>query len=207
VNRKGAEAVATACREAGAQAVVLQGDLSSRDEARRVVAEFEGACGAVARAVVCAVGGAKDEPLLRTSEDSFDASVATNLSASAWLLQAACERWCDGGGHAVLLGSFAGAVGRVGGAGYAASKAGLVGLARAVAREFGDRGVRVNVVVPPFVRVGMGAEASEAFAEREMARSALRRSGDAREFAAFVMDVLATAGITGQVLSADSRIA
>jgi len=206
-HRERANETASACAAAGGRAVVVQGDLRLRNEARRVLEDFEDACGGVPRAVVCAVGGAKDEPVLRTSEDSFTSSVELNLTAPTWLLQAACNRWAECGGHAVVLGSFAGSVGRTGGAAYAAGKAGLVGLMRSVAREFGWRGVRVNIVVPPFVRQGMGAAASDEFVRAETSRSLLGRTGDAESFAAFVMDVVAAKGITGQVISGDSRIA
>lgn len=215
--RERAEAVVTRMMGAGcdqaarrhphSRGFVLGGDLTVRDEAERVVGEFETAAGGAPDVLVVATGVVRDAPLLRTREADWDAVVRANLLAPANVLRAAASRWeTTGGGHAILLGSLAGLAGRAGGAAYSASKAALVGLARSVACELGAKGVRVNVVIPPFVTGGMGAAASEDFARRMRARSVLGRTGDAEEFAKFVADLAETRGVSAQVLCADSRV-
>lgn len=204
--REAAEQVAADC-EGG---FTLQADLRTRASADALVAEFETKAGAAPGLLVAATGIVRDAPLLRTSEADWDETVAVNLSGPAWLLRAAARRWRrrgTSGGQAILIGSYAGVAGRAGGAAYSASKAALTGLARSVARELGPKGVRVNVVVPPFVEEGMGGLASPAFVEEARRRSALGRTGSAEELARFVAALAETEGITGQVLHADSRIA
>jgi 3-oxoacyl-[acyl-carrier protein] reductase len=170
------------------------------------VADFVETASAAPSLVVAAAGVTRDAPLLRTSETDWDEVIAVNLAGVAWLLRAAARRWRKTGGHAILVGSYAGVTGRVGGAAYSASKAALSGLARSVARELGARGVRVNVVIPPFVEAGMGAGARGAFVEEMRRRSVLGRPGSAADFARFVAALADTEGVTGQVLHADGRI-
>jgi 3-oxoacyl-[acyl-carrier protein] reductase len=202
-----AERVADDCTDAGSRAFVLRADLTSRAAADGLLERFETEAGAPPDALVCAYGIFRDAPFLRLSEEDWDATMAANLSGPAWLLRAAAERWSDtGGGHAILVGSYAARAGRVGGAAYSASKAALVGLARSVARELGHAGVRVNVVTPPFIEQGMGAGASDGFTARARERSVLGRSGTADELAKLVAALAETEDVSGQVVGLDSRI-
>lgn len=207
--RQVADRVASGCDppRGGEGAFVLEADLRSRAGADELLADFEAEAGEAPRLLVAAAGIVRDAPLLRTSAADWDETVAVNLSGPAWLLRAAAERWASsGGGHAILLGSYAGTAGREGGAAYSASKAALVGLARSVARELGPKGVRVNVVIPPFVAEGMGRAASPAFVEEARARSVLGSTGSAEDFARFVAALATTGAVSGQVLHADARI-
>ncbi len=208
--RSGAEQagrVADECADAGARAFVLGADLTSRTAADKLLEKFELEAGAPPDAVVCACGIFRDAPFLRVTENDWDDTMAVNLSGPAWLLRAAAARWAEGdGGHAILVGSYAAGAGRVGGAAYSASKAALVGLARSVARELGPEGVRVNVIVPPFIEQGMGAGAGPEFVSGARSRSVLGRSGTADEFAKLVAALAETEGVSGQVIHADSRI-
>ena len=205
--REAAERVAEDCADAGARAFVLRADITSRAAADALVADFESRAGAPPDAIVCAHGIFRDAPFLRASEEDWDDTVAANLSGPAWLVRAAAERWAaTGGGHAILLGSHAASAGRIGGAAYAASKAALEGLARSVSREMGRAGVRVNVVIPPFIEQGMGARAGSGFKSRACSRSVLGRSGTADEFAKLVASLAEAEGVSGQIVRFDSRI-
>jgi 3-oxoacyl-[acyl-carrier protein] reductase len=205
--REAAESVAEDCVEAGVRAFVLQADLTSRAAADALLDEFESGSGAPPDALVCAYGIFRDAPFMRITEEDWDATMAANLSGPAWLVRAAAERWIAiGGGHAILVGSYAADAGRIGGAAYAASKAALAGLARSVSRELGASGVRVNVVIPPFMEQGMGAGAGDDFVSNARARSVLGRSGNADEFAKLVASLAETEGVSGQIVGLDSRI-
>ena len=205
--REAAEHVANECADAGSRAFVLRADLTSRATADALVAEFESCAGAPPDVLVCAYGIFRDAPFLRAQESDWDATMAANLSGPAWLLRAAAKRWVEGdGGHAILVGSHTARAGRVGGAAYAASKAALVGLARSVARELGPDGVRVNVVIPPFIEQGMGATASAGFASSARAQSVLGRSGTADELAKLVATLAEAENVSGQIVSLGSRI-
>jgi len=208
--REAASAAARDCRTSGARAFELQADLRSPEAAEELVSALEREAGVAPLLLVVASGISLDAPFLRTAEADWDESIAVNCSGPARLLRACARRWvlAPGGGQAILLGSHAAVTGREGGAAYSASKAALVGLARSVARELGGSGVRVNVVLPPFVpESGMGAGASPGFAEEARRLSVLGRHGSARELARFVADLAETEGVSGQVLAADSRIA
>ena len=205
--REAAEHVANECADAGSRAFVLRADHTSRATADALVAEFEQEAGAPPDVLVCAYGIFRDAPFLRAQESDWDATMAANLSGPAWLLRATAKRWVEGdGGHAILVGSYAAEAGRLSGAAYAASKAALVGLARSVSRELGKAGVRVNVVVPPFMEHGMGASAGGDFVAQARARSVLGTSGSADEFAKLVASLAETEGVSGQIVGLDSRI-
>jgi len=204
--RAEAERVAAEC---GGGAFALGADLRSRPAADNLVAGFVERAGAAPGCLVVATGLARDAPLIAARESDWDETVAVNLSGLAWLLRAAAARWVEAdppGGQAVLIGSNAGLAGREGGAAYGASKAALMGLMRSVARELGGRGVRVNVLIPPFIPEGMGLAASEAFRKKARRESVAGRTGSAEEFARFVADMAETRGVSGQVLAADTRI-
>ncbi len=201
-NRASAERVAAACEGA----FVLQADLRSRESADALVADFVKKAGEAPALVVAATGIVRDAPLLRSSEADWDETMAVNLTGPAWLLRAAADEMRESGGHAILIGSYAGVAGREGGAAYSASKAALTGLARSAARELGPKGIRVNVVIPPFLDGGMGERASPAFVEEARGRSVMGKIGSAEELARFVADLAETEGVSGQVLHADGRI-
>ena len=205
--REAAERVAEDCADSGARAFVLRADITSRAAADALLADFESRAGTPPDALVCACGIFRDAPFLRASEKDWDDTMAANLSGPAWLVRAAAERWAaTGGGHAILIGSHAARAGRMGGAAYAASKAALEGLARSVSREMGRAGVRVNVVIPPFIEQGMGARAGSDFVSSARTRSVLGRSGSADEFAKLVAALAEAESVSGQVVGLDSRI-
>jgi len=200
--REAAQRVAEDCADSSARAFVLRADITSRAAADALLADFESRAGAPPDALVCACGIFRDAPFLRASEKDWDDTMAANLSGPTWLVRAAAERWAAIGGG----GSHAARAGRMGGAAYAASKAALEGLARSVSRELGPAGVRVNVVIPPFIEQGMGARAGSDFVSSARTRSVLGRSGKADEFARLVAALAEAEGVSGQIVNLDSRI-
>ena len=106
--------------------------------------------------LVANAGITKDTLLLRMSEDDWSSVVDTNLTATFRLVKRASKGMLrKRAGRVVLISSVVGLLGSPGQANYAASKAGLVGFARSVARELGSRGITVNVVAPGFVETDM----------------------------------------------------
>jgi NAD(P)-dependent dehydrogenase (short-subunit alcohol dehydrogenase family) len=159
--------------------------------------------------LVANAGITDDGLLLRTSEESFQAVLEVNLTsafrtakrASRSMLRA---RW----GRLLFVSSVVGLSGGAGQASYAASKAGLVGLSRSLARELGPRGITSNVVAPGFVDTDMTAGLSDARRAQVLATTPLGRTATPREVAA-VLAFLASddAGyVTGAVVPVDGGL-
>ncbi|MDF2967463.1 MAG: 3-oxoacyl-(acyl-carrier-protein) reductase [Nocardioidaceae bacterium] len=159
--------------------------------------------------LVANAGITSDTLLLRMGEDEWDAVLDTNLTGSFRLLKRAARgmmraRW----GRVVLMSSVVGMLGSPGQANYAASKAGLVGLARSVARELGSRGVTVNVVAPGFVETDMTAVLPEATQEQYRSQIPLGRFASAEEVAAVVSFLTSdeAAYVTGALVPVDGGL-
>jgi beta-ketoacyl ACP reductase len=150
-----------------------------------------------------------DQLLLRMDEESFTRVLDTNLTAAFRVAKRASKsmlraRW----GRLVFVSSVVGLSGSAGQAGYAASKSGLVGFSRSLARELGSRGITSNVVAPGFVDTDMTAELSEARRTQIRESIPLGRTATADEVAAvigFLADD-ASSYVTGAVLPVDGGL-
>jgi len=106
--------------------------------------------------VVSNAGIARDQLLVRMKRDDWDAVIATNLTATFVLAQAALRPMLkQRGGRIIAVSSVVGQMGNAGQANYAASKAGLIGFVKALAREVGSRGITVNVIAPGMIDTDM----------------------------------------------------
>ena len=112
--------------------------------------------------VVANAGITKDTLLLRMSEDDFTSVIDTNLSGAFRVIKRASKGMLKGRfGRIILVSSVVGLYGSAGQVNYAASKSGLIGLARSVTRELGSRGITANVVAPGFIETDMTAELAD----------------------------------------------
>ncbi len=170
--------------------------------------EAEAAAGPV-EVLVANAGITSDQLLMRMSEDDFGSVVDTNLGGAWRVLKRASKGMIRARyGRVVLIGSVVGLYGGPGQANYAASKAGLVGLARSVTRELGARGITVNVVAPGFIDTDMTAALDEATSQRYLSAIPAGRFGAVDDVAAAVAFLVAEqAGyVSGAVVPVDGGL-
>ena len=159
--------------------------------------------------LVANAGVTRDQLIMRMSEEDFATVVDTNLAGS-WRV---ARRASTGmlrlrRGRVVFISSVVGLLGSAGQSNYAASKAGLVGLARSLARELGSRGITFNVVTPGFVETDMTAELPEDLQKTYRSQIPLGRFASAEEVAS-VVHFLASAEagyVTGAVVPVDGGL-
>lgn len=159
--------------------------------------------------LIANAGITKDNLLMRMSDEEVDSVVQTNLSGSIRLCRGVARGMIRAKtGRIVLISSVVGLLGSAGQVNYAASKAGLVGVARSLARELGSRGITANVVAPGFVETDMTAELEESRRDEILSAIPLGRYASANEVAAVVEFLVGPdAGyITGSVIPVDGGL-
>jgi 3-oxoacyl-[acyl-carrier protein] reductase len=159
--------------------------------------------------LVANAGITRDTLLLRMSEDDFTDVVDTNLAGAFRVVRQAAKGMLRARrGRIVLISSVVGLLGSAGQVNYAASKAGLIGMARSIARELGSRGITANVVAPGFVESDMTAELSDQRRAEILAAVPLGRFASAEEVAGVVRWVAGeeAAYITGAVIPVDGGL-
>lgn len=199
-----AEQTAADCRALGVQAVALQADVR-RPEACKQLVEDAAAFGRL-DVLVNNAGVTADKLLLQMAEADFDAVIETNLKGAFFCTKAAArlmmrQRY----GRIISVSSVVGLHGNAGQANYAASKAGLIGLMKSVAKEYASRGVTANTVAPGFITTDMTAAMPEAARAAANAAIPMGKPGRPEDVAAAIAFLAGeSAGyITGQLLCID----
>lgn len=188
----------------GLEAVTL--DVSDPESIDTAFTEVEDRFGPVTLLVANA-GITRDTLLMRMSDDDIDAVLQTNLAGSIRLARRAMKGMLRAkAGSIIFIGSVVGALGSSGQVNYAASKAGLVGAARSLAREVGSRGIRVNVVAPGFVETDMTAELDEAQRAAILQGIPLGRYAQPSEIAEVVSFLSSATYVTGALIPVDGGL-
>jgi 3-oxoacyl-[acyl-carrier protein] reductase len=149
-------------------------------------------------------GIARDQLMMRMKRDDWDAVIATNLTAAFTCTQAVLRHMIkQRGGRIITISSVVGQMGNAGQVNYAASKAGLIGMAKALAREVASRGVTVNVVAPGLIDTDMTRALGTATSGQWTAQIPLGRLGTPEDVANAVCFLASdeAAYITGQVVA------
>ncbi len=204
-----ADAVVAEITAAGGEAHAVLADVSEEDQVAALFAEAKERFGPV-EILVNNAGITRDNLLLRMSAEDFDIVIATNLRSAYLCTKTALRdmvraKW----GRVISIASVAGIQGNAGQANYAASKAGLIGFTKSVAKEVGSRGITANVVAPGYISTDLTAILPDSVKKTAENAIALGRFGEAEEVAALV-DFLASdrsGYITGQVIAVDGGIA
>lgn len=204
-NKAAADAVCEACTQNyGVKAEAFRCNVASFDEVKATVAAIKAEFG-TAHILVNNAGITRDGLMPMMSEAAFDAVLDTNLKGSFNMI-----RHCTGlflrakEGCIINISSVSGLMGNAGQCNYSASKAGLIGLTKSVAKELAPRGIRCNAIAPGFIRTDMtGSQADNPL----LTMIPLGRMGEAEEVAEAAA-YLATANyVTGEVLRVDGGIA
>lgn len=189
--------------------VAVRCDITDGDAVEIAFTEIEDRLGGNVEVLVANAGVTRDMLLLRMSDDDFATVVDTNLVGTFRVVKRASRAMLRArSGRIILLGSVVGLLGSAGQANYAASKAGLVGFARSLARELGSRSITVNVIAPGATATDMLAAVSEARQAELAAAVPLGRVARPEEIAA-VAAFLASddaAYITGAVIPVDGGL-
>ena len=200
-----AEETAAACRAFGVQAITLQADVRSPEACQNLVEDTAAAFGRI-DVLVNNAGITADKLLMRMTESDFDNVLFTNLKGTFFCTKAASrlmmrQRY----GRIINISSVVGLHGNAGQANYAASKAGLIGLTKSVAKEYAARNITANAVAPGFIETDMTAAMPESARAAAAAAIPAGRIGRAEDVAAAVAFLAGEqAGyITGQVLCVD----
>ncbi len=156
--------------------------------------------------LINAAGITDNRILHRMEPHEWEDVIDTNLKGAHLCSQAAALKMMRRrSGHIVNVGSYAALHPSIGQSAYAASKAGLIGLTKSYAREFGARNIRVNCVLPGFLETRMTAGLSDEVRAAALERHVLKRFTTAGEAAAFIRFLTSSAHISGQVFQLDSR--
>jgi 3-oxoacyl-[acyl-carrier protein] reductase len=214
-------AIATAFKEAGDQVAVtyrsgeppagflgVKCDVTDTDQVTAAFETIESEHGPV-EVLVANAGITRDTLLLRMSDEDWDAVIETNLTGSFRVAKRAAKGMLRmRKGRIIFISSVVGMLGSAGQVNYAASKSGLIGMARSLARELGSRGITSNVVAPGFVETDMTAVLPEETQKQYLSQIPLGRFGLTEEIAKAVQWLASDdAGyITGAVIPVDGGI-
>ncbi len=207
-NEVAADAAVGAIVAAGGNAIAVQADVGDPDSVTAMFAMVDERLGSV-EILVNNAGITRDALVLRMGVDAWDEVIETNLRSVYLVSKAALRgmlraRW----GRIVSISSVSGIAGNPGQANYAASKAGIIGFTKSVAREVGSRGITVNAVAPGFIETDMTDALGDEITTAARERIALGRLGQPEEVAAAVGYLASdeAAYVTGQTLVVDGGL-
>ena len=197
------EAVIEKIKSFGVQCLAYKADVSRFDEAEALIKAAKDNFGSVDVHVNNA-GITRDMLIMRMTEEQFDSVLDTNLKGAFNTIRFASNIMLkQKSGTIINLSSVVGLMGNAGQANYAASKAGVIGLTKSVARELAPRGITANAVAPGFIMTDMTDVLKEETKKQMLEAIPLKRFGQAEEVAEAAVFLAKNRYITGQVINVD----
>lgn len=191
--------------EAGGKAEIFRANVADFEECNALVKAAAKTFGSI-DILVNNAGITRDGLLMKMSEEDFDRVIDTNLKGAFHTIRFAARQMLkQRSGRIINMASVVGVTGNAGQANYAASKAGVIGLTKATARELASRGITVNAVAPGFIETDMTAVLPEKVKEASVSQIPLGKFGSPEQVASAVAFLASSdaAYITGQVLHVD----
>lgn len=208
-NSEGAESVAEQIRKKGGTCSTYRADISNPDDAASLVKEVQDDLGPI-QILVNNAGTTRDTLLLSMKESDWDTVVDTNLKSVYSVTRAAVrgmmkKRW----GRIINISSVVGLTGQAGQSNYAASKAGMIGLTKSLAREIASRNITVNAVAPGFIPTALTEVLADELRDDILTKTPMGRMGTPEEIAWAVAFLASERSgfITGQVVTIDGGLA
>ncbi|MDR3156680.1 MAG: 3-oxoacyl-[acyl-carrier-protein] reductase [Lactobacillales bacterium] len=190
----------------GVKAIGVVGDVSEQKQAETMILAAEEKLGSV-DILINNAGITNDKLMLRMTEADFEQVLKVNLTGMFNMIQAVLKKMVKRRtGSIINMSSVVGLMGNVGQTNYAASKAGVIGLTKSVAREVASRGITVNAIAPGFIQTEMTEVISEKMKEVMLSQIPLKRLGNTSDVAKVALFLAESEYLTGQVINVDGGL-
>ena len=190
----------------GVKVLAISGDVSDYTDAKRMVDQAIKELGSV-DVLVNNAGITQDTIMLKMTEDDFERVLKVNLTGAFNMTQSVLKQMIKAREGAIInMSSVVGLMGNVGQANYAASKAGLIGFTKSVAREVAGRNVRVNAIAPGMIESDMTAVLSDKVKDAMLAQIPMKQFGQAEQVADVAVFLASQDYLTGQVIAIDGGL-
>ena len=190
----------------GVKVLAISGDVSDFADAKRMVDQAIEELGSV-DVLVNNAGITQDTLMLKMTEEDFEKVLKVNLTGAFNMTQSVLKPMIKAREGAIInMSSVVGLMGNIGQANYAASKAGLIGFTKSVAREVANRNVRVNAIAPGMIESDMTAVLSDKVKEAMLAQIPMKQFGQAEQVAEVTAFLASQDYLTGQVLAIDGGL-
>ena len=196
-----ANAIVKEIEEMGGKAIAIGANVAIGDDAKAMIKEVVSTYGTL-DILVNNAGITKDMLLLRMSEKEFDDVIDVNLKGVFNCTKHASRVMMKKGGSIINMSSISGVIGNIGQSNYSASKSGVIGFTKSVAREFASKNLRVNAIAPGFIKTDMTESLSDGIKGDLVRNIPMGRMGDAEEIANVALFLASdlSSYITGQVI-------
>jgi len=205
----GANETVKLCQEQGVKAMAMKADVANYDDVSAMVAKTKEEFGSI-DILVNNAGITKDNLMLKMSESDFEQVIDTNLKGAFLFTKDVSKIMLkQRSGRIINISSVVGVFGNAGQVNYAASKAGLIGMTKSVAKELASRGITSNAIAPGFIETDMTAALNDSVTDEMLKAIPLKRMGTGEDIANAVVFLASDMAsyITGQVICVDGGMA